>query len=140
MLTYKFLMIPILIFLHWIGDYLCQGILADMKQKSWWEKQFKSSEEFEKSIYSKDYIVALITHSFVWSFIVNLPLMMLCVQSPNDLTNLLVYFASLIGHTGLHAWVDDEKANKRSINLIADQECHIIQLFFIWCMWFVCLG
>lgn len=140
MLSQKLIMIPILIFLHWIGDYLCQGILADMKQKNWWEKQFVNAVEFKKSIYSKDYIVALITHSFIWSFIVNLPLMILCVKNPNDTVNLIVYLVSLIAHTGIHAKVDNDKANKKLINLIVDQECHFIQLFFIWSMWLVCIG
>ncbi len=42
-----------MIFLHIVDDYYLQGILASMKQKSWWE------ENAPQRLYKYDYIVAL---------------------------------------------------------------------------------
>ena len=53
-----------MLFCHIIDDYCLQGILASMKQKSWWVKNNPEEK------YNKDYIMALFMHSASWSFMI----------------------------------------------------------------------
>ena len=46
------------IFCHIVDDYYLQGILASMKQKTWWPKQ-----EGYRDLYKNDYKMALFIHS-----------------------------------------------------------------------------
>ena len=108
-----------MIFSHIVDDYYLQGILASLKQKTWWENQ-----KSYKPMYKYDYIVALIMHAFSWSFMVSLP---------------ILYFGftkwiavAIILNTIIHGIVDDLKANKGKINLIVDQSIHIIQIVITW--------
>ena len=57
-----------MLFCHVVDDYYSQGILASMKQKSWWEKNAPDE------LYKNDYKMALFMHSFSWSFMIMLPL------------------------------------------------------------------
>ena len=57
-----------MIFCHIVDDYKLQGILASMKQKDWWVEQIGFTK-----LYKYDYIVALLVHSFSWSFMILLP-------------------------------------------------------------------
>ena len=110
-----------MIFLHIIDDYKLQGILANMKQKIWWKEQ----KEY-KELYKYDYIVALITHSFSWSFMIMLPI----AVSLNFNIGLWV-FAYIINMI-IHAVVDTLKANALKINLVTDQTIHIAQIVVTW--------
>ena len=56
-----------MIFLHIIDDYKLQGILASMKQKKYWK------ENAPDILYEHDYIMALATHAFSWTFMIMLP-------------------------------------------------------------------
>ena len=59
-----------MIFLHIVDDYkLQQGVLANLKQKSWWQNQISY-----KKLYEYDYIPALILHGFSWAFMIMLPI------------------------------------------------------------------
>jgi hypothetical protein len=54
------LMLLFMIWLHIFADYHLQGILANMKQKSWWMGQKKNNQNI---FYGElDYKVALLTH------------------------------------------------------------------------------
>ena len=108
-----------MIFAHIVDDYYLQGILASLKQKSWWENQ-----KSYKPLYQYDYIVALIMHAFSWSFMISLPILYL------GFTKSIVF--SIILNTIIHGIVDDLKANKGKINLIVDQSIHIIQIVITW--------
>lgn len=108
-----------MIFAHIVDDYYLQGILASLKQKSWWENQ-----KNYKQMYKYDYIVALIMHAFSWSFMVSLPVLYL------GLTKWIT--VAIILNTIIHGIVDDLKANKHKINLIVDQSIHIIQIIITW--------
>ena len=57
-----------MVMMHIVDDYYLQGILAKMKQKSWWE------ENAPNKLYRKDYLMALFMHSFSWAFSIMLPL------------------------------------------------------------------
>lgn len=108
-----------MIFAHIVDDYYLQGILAKMKQKKWWQENAPSR------LYRNDYIVALIMHSFSWSFMITLPTLFIS-------TNYVIMVLFIIFNTVLHAYVDDAKANKYAINLIVDQICHLIQITITW--------
>jgi len=60
------------IWCHILDDYVLQGILAKMKQKSWWEERVSG---LSTSIYRHDYLVALVMHSMSWAFSIMIPLM-----------------------------------------------------------------
>lgn len=107
-------------FCHIVDDYYLQGILASMKQKNWWTKQ-----EGYKDKYQYDYVIALITHAFSWSFMILIPFLLL------GLPPIFLVIALVLNGT-IHAFVDDLKANQKKINLVQDQSIHIGQIFLTW--------
>lgn len=107
-------------FCHIVDDYYLQGILASMKQKSWWTKQ----ESYENK-YKNDYVVALIMHAFSWSFMILIPFLLL------GLPWVFIVLAFIVNGI-IHAFVDDLKANQKKINLVQDQSIHIGQIFLTW--------
>lgn len=107
-----------MIFFHILDDFCLQGIMASMKQKSWWQKDPIGSQPK----YKNDYIAALFAHSFSWAFMIMIPVM-ICGQ-----WDWLVLIANMF----THAAIDDAKANKFQINLIQDQICHLIQILMTW--------
>ena len=115
----KLFILFVMIFAHIVDDYYLQGILASLKQKTWWENQ-----KSYKPMYKYDYIVALIMHAFSWSFMISLPILYL------GFTKWIV--VAIILNTIIHGIVDDFKANKGKINLIVDQSIHIVQIVITW--------
>lgn len=113
------MMLLLMMFLHVIDDFYLQGILASLKQKSYWK------ENAPEPIYKYDYIVALLMHSFSWTFMIMLPHMIQIVIYGGTWC-LSLYLMNFV----IHAFVDDLKANKKSINLIVDQSIHIFQIIF----------
>ena len=113
----KSFVIALMIFCHIIDDYRLQGILASMKQRSWWE------ENYPARLYKYDYIMALVMHSISWSFMIMLPVAAYIGFKPTN-----IFFIMLAVNCIIHAIVDDLKANKHKINLIADQSIHLIQI------------
>nr|DAZ66752.1 MAG TPA: Protein of unknown function (DUF3307) [Caudoviricetes sp.] len=107
----------LMIFLHIVDDYYLQGILANMKQKQWWQ------DNAPASLYRYDYIVALMMHSMSWAFMIMLPIAMRMSFDVNEL-----FVGVWIVNAIIHGVVDDLKANKHKINLIQDQSTHIIQI------------
>lgn len=113
-----------MIFAYIADDYYLQGILASLKQKSWWEKQ-----KNYKPMYKYDYIVALIMHAFSWSFMISLPILYF------GFTKWIII--AILLNTIIHGIVDDLKANKSKINLITDQSIHIVQIVITWILFVV---
>lgn len=114
----------LMIFCHIVDDYYLQGILANMKQKKWWE------EHAPGPIYRYDYIIALIMHSMSWAFMIQLPIAI--YNSFNVGTGFAIAF---IVNAIIHAFTDNLKANQIhtkhytfAINLIIDQTIHLIQI------------
>ena len=110
--------VPIMVFMHIVDDYYLQGILASMKQKSWWQKQESYCDK-----YKHDYKVALFMHAFSWTFMIMLPLLWVYGFQYNVWVGLV---AGL--NVATHWFVDDLKANKKKINLVTDQTIHLIQI------------
>lgn len=113
-------------FMHVVADFNLQGIMASMKQKTWWQKQ----EEYDEEDNRNDYKFPLFWHSLQWSFCIMLPLFIA--------DNFKISFIGLILfclNTYCHYAVDDLKANERCINLVSDQTIHILQVIstFIVC-------
>lgn len=104
-------------FCHVFDDYTLQGIMANLKQKSWWEKNAPDKK------YKYDYIPALICHSFSWSFMIMLPI---AFYYHFNLDWMFVFY--IVINTAIHAVTDDLKANKLKINLIVDQSIHALQI------------
>lgn len=119
-MVYVFL---IMILLHIIDDFVLQPIcLSKLKQKSFWEPYVKDNE-----IYKFDYKVALVIHALSWAIMIHLPLMFI-------VSNEILVFISVIINTAIHAYIDDEKANKLNINLFEDQMMHIGQIVVTWAL------
>lgn len=110
--------ILLMIFFHIVDDYYLQGILASMKQKSWWKQNAPSK------LYEHDYIWALIMHSFSWAFMIMLPIA--CVQQFNIGFEFFILF---VLNVAIHAFTDNAKANWKLINLWQDQFIHMLQIF-----------
>lgn len=111
--------IILMIFLHIVDDYYLQGILASMKQKSWWRNNSNYTEK-----YKYDYIVALFMHSFSWSFMIILPILYILNLSFSNLWVVVIFLCNMF----IHCFVDNLKANLMKINLVQDQTIHIIQI------------
>lgn len=106
-----------MIFFHIVDDYYLQGWLASAKQKSYWEQNAPDK------MYEHDYIWALIMHSFSWSFMIMLPIAY--IQQFNvDFWFMLLF----VFNVGVHAVVDNLKANEKVINLWTDQFIHMCQI------------
>lgn len=109
--------IILMIFCHIFDDYYLQGWLASAKQKEWWQKNAPNN------LYKRDYIWALIMHSFSWSFMIMLPIAY--IQSFEVTPMFAAVFA---GNVLVHAVTDNAKANKKKINLWEDQLIHMVQI------------
>lgn len=119
-----YLILICMIFMHIVDDYYLQGILASLKQKSWWEKNAPNP------LYKRDYIVALAMHAFSWSFMIMLPAVLYMVFNGQLIIGWVLAF--LFVNIVLHALTDHEKANVKTINLIQDQMIHMVQIFITW--------
>lgn len=106
-----------MIFCHVIADYNLQGWLASAKQKSYWE--VNASDK----LYKHDYICALIMHSISWTFMVMLPIA--CILG---FTITKIFVIVFIFNVAFHAIIDDQKANRKTINLWHDQLFHMMQI------------
>lgn len=107
----------LMIFCHIVDDYYLQGWLASAKQKKYWQ------ENAPQELYKRDYIWALIMHSFSWAFMIMLPIAY--VNSFAVDSAFLIMFAM---NVIIHAMVDNLKANDGKINLWEDQLIHIVQI------------
>lgn len=114
----NFFVILLMIFCHIVDDYYLQGILAKMKQKSWWKENAPDDTH-----YKYDYIWALIIHAFSWAFMIMLPIAVV-MNFKIDLLFGIIFGINVI----IHAIVDNEKANKFRINLWVDQLIHLAQI------------
>ena len=125
-LSIVILLLPLMIFCHIVDDYYLQGWLASAKQKKWWE------ENAPNALYKNDYKVALLVHSFSWAFSINLPVLVYALFFQILPTIILPYFILLVVNMIIHCIVDNLKANKLEINLIADQSIHLCQILISW--------
>lgn len=127
---YPCLLLMTMIFFHIIADFNIQGILAQMKQKSFYEQY-----RYKVNLYRYDHIVALLMHSFSWTFMIHIPGIMYLIlmgkwsMFENEWTVYLIFF---IVHMIIHALTDHAKANWYLINLVMDQTIHILQIIIIW--------
>lgn len=120
----KVLILICMIFCHIVDDYYLHGILASMKQKQWWEKN--ASED----LYKNDYKVALLMHSFSWSFMTMTPSVVYkFITGGTDISMIIALF---IANVLIHSIVDNLKANRKLINLIIDQTIHLVQIVYAW--------
>lgn len=117
----KILLLLSMYFCHIVDDYYLQGFLASAKQKSWWKNNAPDKK------YKYDYIMALSCHGFSWSFMINVPLIVFSLIMNYNWNPFMVIINMIV-----HIIVDDQKANKLSINLIQDQCIHFIQIFITW--------
>lgn len=123
----KILLLLAMIFLHIVDDYYLQGWLASAKQKSYWEQNAPDE------LYKHDYIMALFMHSFSWAFMIMLiPTIyaLTVATSINVATIMIVIFFAF--NLCLHMYTDNQKANKKKINLIQDQLIHLTQIAGTW--------
>ena len=116
-----------MIWLHIYDDYHTQGILAQFKQKKWWE------ENYPQDLYKNDWKIALYEHAFQWSFTVMLPLLVYSMWEwkESGLYHGLIWWTGLLAiNTEIHAEIYNEKVNELKIDLITDQILHILQSGF----------
>lgn len=122
----KIFVFLLMIFLHIINDFGLQGILAEMKCKSFWEDK--------GSFHKQDWIAALIMHAFSWTFMIMLPIATYKYRLEVSFEFCAIFIANLI----IHAIVDHLKANCKYIDLVGDQFIHILQIictFMIFVLW-----
>lgn len=113
----KLFIILWMIFFHVVADYNLQGWLASAKQKSFWEQNAPERK------YRHDYICALIMHSISWAFMIMIPIAYYYKFSV-DWKFALAFVVTVI----MHAVIDHQKANEKTINLCEDQLLHMVQI------------
>lgn len=113
-----------MIFNHIVDDYYLQGWLSSAKQKKYWRELPNYSDK-----YKFDYIIALVMHSFSWTFMIMLPIAYIN-QFYIGITFIITFFINMI----IHIIVDNAKANLFKINLIQDQLIHLIQIIITFCI------
>jgi len=118
----KIFILILMIFCHIVDDFYLQGWLASAKQKSWWQKNAPNN------LYKYDYIMALFCHSFSWSFMIQLPILIYGFYTNVFIWNIYLFIINII----IHMFIDNLKANKLKINLIQDQIIHFIQIISTW--------
>ncbi len=123
--TGKLVILAIMFFCHIADDYYLQGILAQMKQRAWWEANAP------QKLYRHDYRMALAEHAFSWAFVTSVPLLVTALCTANEPLMRFI-LAAYIVNTIVHAAVDDLKANQMKINLVIDQTVHIVQILCTW--------
>lgn len=107
--------------LHFIADFKLQGCLANLKQVWWWLEEVQKRDLYDKwGFYKHDYLMGLLCHSFMWSLITFIPLMLVIDST--------LFTVVILINTILHAYADNEKANRLSINLWTDQLSHLLQI------------
>lgn len=117
----------IMILLHIIDDFVLQPVcLSKLKQKEFWKRN--ASEEDYNKLYKHDYFAALVIHGLSWSIMIHLPFLLI-----GHYHSVLVA-CFIIGQCILHSYIDNEKANKKKINLIEDQAMHFAQIVISWCL------
>ena len=114
-----------MLFLHIIDDYYLQGVLASMKQKSWWEKNCPNP------LYKKDYIMALVEHAFSWTVMIHIPIIIYSMVYNVEISSVIFVILFFVNWV-VHAMTDHVKANLLKINLIQDQLIHIVQIVGTW--------
>lgn len=119
-----FVVLILMLFAHIVDDFYLQGILAKMKQKSWQENNAPDK------LYKYDYIVALVIHALSWAIMITLLILFASAWNPHWAIYLMLGI-----NFAIHAVVDDLKANKHTINLVADQSIHFVQIIVTWCIW-----
>lgn len=120
----KFVLVVLcMIFMHIFDDFVLQGVLAKLKQASWWRENYPDAN------YRHDYIIALIAHAFSWTFCITLP----CIFAYGFHWSYIFLFGVTVC---MHAYVDNLKANKLEINLWEDQVFHLVQILAVALMYF----
>lgn len=145
MLTYKAFIFIAMVLLHILEDFHLQGILANMKQKSWWQSEcVKLGITYESSKYRRDYVVSLIIHALENSIFITLPLIidgLITTFTTNPNNCLFIGWAFIIfANTAVHAIIDDFKCNSKGVNLIVDQILHFIFIILFFSLYEKYLG
>lgn len=122
----KIFIFLLMIFLHIVDDYYLQGWLASAKQKKYWQ------DNAPDKMYKYDYIWALIMHSFSWTFMVMLPVVLFSQKNIGT-----AYIFIFILNMMIHAITDHKKANLKQINLWQDQLIHLLQIVLIFIAFFI---
>ena len=129
----KIILLLSMIFCHLLDDYKIQGILADFKQESWWEKNCPGK------FYKYDYKIALAEHAFSWTFMIHIPIVIFIYLSNITINDYLIilFVVFFIVNWIIHYYIDDAKANLKIINLVIDQLIHVIQIIFTWLLYII---
>lgn len=122
--------------MHVVADFLLQGVMANMKQRIWWvDELIKLRQDANGKlpraiwdVYKHDYIVALLAHSYLWSFCILIPIGIYMAALGTLVANAPIIVAFLFGNTIVHAIIDHLKANVGVICLVEDQILHLVQL------------
>ena len=113
MIYHYIVLVSWMIFMHVFADFCLQGILANLKQRSWWEQNCPDE------MYKDDYMIALVLHSFSWSFCIQLPILIYTWGNIN-----WVYAVMLLVNTFIHELVDNLKANENiSYDIVVNSDC-----------------
>ncbi len=108
-----------MIFLHIFDDFKMEGILAQFKSKSYWQKNDPAP------LYRFDWLISLICHATSWAFCIMFPIMV-WFSFAVPIWFLCVFIINVV----IHCFIDHLKANAKKINLVADQICHFVQIIF----------
>jgi hypothetical protein len=112
-----------------------QGIIADFKCRSWWEKNYPDEK------YKEDHITALILHALSWTFAIYIPPFITAFLFDIDLEPYAcIIIVSYMINFSVHFAVDDQKANELTLSLTQDQYIHLFQIAATAVMFIILFG
>lgn len=125
----------LILLLHYFADFTLQKLsgLHNFKQKDWWDEELNKTTNWTTyqgmvKKYGKDYLMGMFCHCVFWALVTFAPIIYL---SNND----WFIIGMLIFNTAFHFIVDDLKANWHRINLIQDQNLHLVQIALTFAVW-----
>jgi hypothetical protein len=119
-----------MLFCHILADFNMQGMLKYFKQESYWKKLF-INKRYPNLDKENDYVVALLIHSIMWTFMMNLPIILMYYAGKLEINTVFFVFELIVNFI-IHTIVNDKKANNFELTFTEDQTIHFLQIFITW--------
>lgn len=123
-----------IIYAHIFADYHLQGILINLKHRSYWDDITEYLDEESKDFYINDYRCPLSAHAFEWSLFIHLPILFIIFKYNIDI-EMWIFLVSFIFNYITHKIVDDKRVNEYTINFSNSHYFHLFQCIDTGILW-----
>lgn len=120
-----YVILLIMFFLHITSDYYLPNNLTKIEQIWWWIENSPNSK------YRNDYIVALIEHGFIWTFIIHTPFFIIYFLRIYTIQPWIPIITFLFNWV-IYTITTDLRVNKLELNLVENQVINLFQIIITW--------